>query len=228
MDLRNQSSRYLKAYERRLAKCSTIRMKQTVPPAHDYVVGARGQPNTRDGYLVARSPNGDCPPPTGGAPYNNKCYRTDQSLCDFARVGNSLLNQGAGAAFGPIVIVPTNTQYFQPVAAECIVSQNGNALLNALVRFTASEIGNTPQEPIHTIPALAATTAFIWSDHFLPGDYGPRPVNWGIFSVAALTKPLQIYGWNPCAMAVDIEWLLYGNAMDGVPPGQVGKPTKIA
>ena len=154
-----------------------------------------------------------------GVPTRDHCYRTGQRLCDMQRIGGALLTIGANAAFGPLLVVPTNTPYFEPVAAECIVTETANPNANRRVRFTAFAIGQSPQEPIDTRAPVLATTAFMWSDHFLPGDYGPRPVQWGVFSVAALTKDLQIFGFNPNAVAVDVEWLVYGNALSDLPPG---------
>ncbi len=158
--------------------------------------------------------------PSGGAPANPNCYRDGKSICDYQRVSGSLFAQAAGAAWGPLNVVPTNTQYFEPMAMEMVVTENGNPNANSRVRLTAFAIANTPQEPIHTVPALAATAQFIWSDYYLPGDFGPRPVSWGVFSVAALTKPLQIWGWAPAApaVAVDINVVVYGNAIDNLPP----------
>lgn len=198
----------------------TTRIPADRPQAFD--VGQQSTRASRQGQLVAAG--GRCNP-LGGAPITPGCYRTGQNVCDFQRCPGQLQNQAAGAAFGPIVIVPTNTQYFQPIAAECLVTENADPAVNGRVRFTAFEIAGTPQEPFHTIPALAGTLAAVWSDHFLPGDFGPRPVSWGIFSVAALTKPLQIYGWQAHLNAVDIAWLIYGNAADALPTGmRVGEP----
>jgi len=162
-----------------------------------------------------------------GASVREHCYRTGQRLCDLQRVGGALLNQAANAAFGPIVVVPTNTQYFEPIAAECIVTENGNPNANRRVRFTAFVIAASPQEPIDNRAPVVGTTAFMWSDHFLPTDYGPKPVQWGVFSVAALTKDLQIFGFNPNGLTVDIEWLIYGNALDHLPAGvKAGEPVQ--
>lgn len=181
----------------------------------------RGIDEDADGYAI-----GDACETTrndGGAPSRAQCYRTGQRLCDMQRIGGALLAQAANAAFGPIIVVPTNTQFFEPVAAECIVTETANPLAARRVRFTAFAIGQSPQEPIDNRAPVAGTLAFMWSDHFLPGDYGPRPVQWGVFTLAALANDLQIFGFNPNGVQVDIEWLVYGNTLsklpDGVEPG---------
>ncbi len=165
-----------------------------------------------------------------GAPNRTSCYRRGVQLCDMQRVGGAILGVAANAATGAIQIVPTNTPFFEPVAAECVVTETGNPNANRRVRITSVAVGGSPQEAIDNRAPVAATAAFFWSDHFLPGDYGPRPVQWAVFSTVANTKPLEIFGFNPNAVQVDIEWIVYGNALnvlpDGVQPG-MKMPTNI-
>lgn len=219
-----QNRRFPTAMERRIAM-----REELSDPRHAFGIGAANgsgrRPNPRGGTIVRAAPGDNCNPTGGGAPINEHCYRTGQRLCDMQHVGGALLNQAANAAFGPIIIVPTNTAYFEPVAAEVVVSQNANPNANSRVRFTAVTIGQSPQEPIDNRAPVVGTLAFFWSDHFLPNDYGPRPVSWGIFSLAAQAKDLQIWGFNPNAVAVDICWMIYGNAMDNLPPSRkAGQP----
>lgn len=226
MDLKTSTIHrpYPRNWERRLQHLDTIKVRQTITldPQRPYGVGQNSSVNVNRppiGHMVNNPPGGRCNPSGGGAPVVSNCYRTGQFMCDFQHCSNSLLNNLAGVAFGPVVIVPTNTAYFEPVAAENVVSETANPGANARVRYTAFVIGGSPQEPFDNRAPVAGTTAFMWSDHYLPGDYGPRPVSWGIFSVVAQTKDLQIFGFQPNAVAVDIEWTIYGNAMDNLPPG---------
>lgn len=154
-----------------------------------------------------------------GAPNRTACYKRGVRLCDMQRVGGAALSIAANSPTGVIQVIPVNTPFFEPVAAECIVTETNNPNANRRIRFTAFAIGGSPQEPIDDRAPTAATVAFIWSDHFLPADFGPRPVQWGVFSNVANTKPLQIFGFNPNAVLVDVEWVVYGNSIQTLPDG---------
>lgn len=152
------------------------------------------------------------------------CYRTGQALCDMTMLGSATHAIGAGAA-GIVTVVPTNTQYFEPVAAQMIGTDNNDPNANIRFRITSVEIAGSPQEAIDDRAPTAATTQYVYSDVFEPEDYGPKPVQWGVFSIAALTKPLIIHVFNPLAFAIDVDVVCWGNPLDHLPPGcQVGDP----
>lgn len=154
------------------------------------------------------------------------CYRNGQQLCDLTRLGSAAHNIGAGAA-GLITVVPTNTQYFEPVAAFVIGTENANPNTNVRFRLTSVEIAGSPQEAIDDRAPTAATTQYLLSDTYTPTDYGPWPVQWGVFSVAALTKPLVIHVFNQQAVPIDVNVVVFGNPLDHLPPGcKVGEPVK--
>lgn len=172
----------------------------------------------KDGYAIggcdANSTRTSSGPPT----YGGMCYRGCKSLCDLTRVGSSVHNVAATTQF-TVQVVPTISQYFDPVAALMVVTENGNPNANRRARITAVVIAGSPQEPIDDRAPTAVTTQYYLTDTYAPTDYGPWPVQWGIFSVAALTKPLQIIGFNQNAVAIDVNVVVFGNARNELPPG---------
>lgn len=176
-------------------------------PGSEYAIGATYPGNGGGGGR-------GCDQNDTGVTTHGYCYRRGIKLCDMSRVGGAVYEVAATSSF-EVQIVPSNVQYFEPVAAAAVVVQNGNINANARCLFSAWVIGGSPQEPIDNRNPTATTTEVVLSDHFLPTDYGPKPVPWGIFSVAALTKPLQIFGFNPNGVAIDIFWLIYGNPIPG-------------
>lgn len=188
-------------------------------PASYDGLGGQGAP---DGVPNGGEAQWGCPSPNDqtGVQKRPQCYRKGMELCDMQHIGASILAVAANSAWGPMLVVPTVSQYFEPAAVEMLVTENGNANATRRVRITAVTIQSSPQEPIDNRAPVVGTTAFFWSDHFTRQDYGPTPVGWGMFSVAALTKDLQVFGFNPNGVIVDIEMMVYGNALDGLTPRQ--------
>lgn len=169
---------------------------------------------------------GHCGP--GPQPAREPCngpYRTGQSLADLSRLPGGAVNLAAMSAF-QMSITPQHTQFFEPVAAAVSVIESSNVQVNTRALFTAVAISYTPQEAFHEMCPGPRTVAGILSDMFDPAAQGgPLPVRWGVFSVAALTHDLQIFGFNPNEVAIDVRWLIWGNGLDMLPPGiRCGQP----
>ena len=162
----------------------------------------------------------------GGSVDMQSCFRKGR-LCDWARVPVVTFNTAAATAF-VLNIQPINKIWFEPIAASNIVTENGVPNALARVRYTGFQIAGVTQEPFGPVVGAAATAAALWSDHYLPNqnDNNPQPVIWGIFGQTALGKQLVINGFNPGAVAVDVEFVCYGNATD-TPTGEPGIPTVL-
>lgn len=159
----------------------------------------------------------------GGSVDMDSCFRKGRP-CDWARVPVVTFNTLAATAF-VLNIQPINKIWFEPIAASNIVTENGNPNANARVRYTGFQIAGVTQEPFGPVAGAAATAAALWSDHYLPNQNtnNPQPVIWGIFGQTALGKQLVIDGFNPGGVAVDVEFVTYGNATD-TPMGKPGVP----
>lgn len=149
---------------------------------------------------------------------NDPQCRTFVPICGMRRVGAISRNTGAAAAWN-LVIAPNVTEYFLPRAVRMQVTSNANPAIAQWVFITAVRINNFPQESVHTVPAVAATTAgFSSQDYVAPDGYGV-PVPWGIFSQANLLKNLQVNGWNFFGVSPDVQLSVWGHPLNALPQG---------
>ena len=149
---------------------------------------------------------------------NDPNCRTFVPICGMRRAGAIVRNQGANAAW-QLTVAPNVSEYFLPRAVRMQVTSNANPAIAQWVFITGVRINNFPQEGVHTVPALAGTTAgFSSQDYVAPDGYGV-PVPWGIFSQGNLLKLLQINGFNFFGVAADVQLSVWGHPLSGLPTG---------
>lgn len=136
-------------------------------------------------------------------------------ICGMRKVGGLIRAQAGVAAWG-VNIVPTTNQYFLPRAIRALVLDNQDPQLQRRAFVTGVSINNFPQESVHTVPAIAGTTAGWFTDDWSAPDGYAVPIPWGIFSIAALIQNLVINGWSFYAAGIlcDIQFTLYGHPFE--------------
>lgn len=161
----------------------------------------------------------------GGASQDRHCYKHGRRLCDMVKVG-ALVQQTGGSAF-TLRIEPQRSSYFEPIAVRAVITDASNSSLNYRAFFTAVTINDFPQENVNTVNPTVATTSGWWSDDWQDPDIYAVPVNWGVFSKASLTYPLDIHGFLRginAGVTVEVSLSIYGNPMDSLGECQLGKP----
>lgn len=151
------------------------------------------------------------------------CGKWVRPACDVQLNGAVLRDIAATSPF-TITVVPSRTQYYQPLTERYSTIDSTDPDVNRRVEVHGVFINQFPQEPF-SAPAALANTAVVLSDiKEAPDGYGV-PVAYGVYSVAALIHTFTVQGVNIEPSTTDFYIAHYGNGLDVLPPGiSAGRP----
>ncbi len=136
----------------------------------------------------------------------------------------------AGQAPFSLTFDPNAVPWVKPVAVSATVVDSTDPQLDQRVWFTGVGVHGCFQENINEPTPTAATTRMWPSDKWDPRNRAgcACPVCWDLYSNAANTRLLQIYGFNPNPVGTTARVIVnvYGQACGQIPPDCMGGTKK--
>lgn len=147
----------------------------------------------------------------GGVDTYSDCYGLP-TYCGWQQV--AFAQQVAATTAATIPINPVVAPYFEPKAVYGFGIDANAPGTNLRFTIGAVTVGGSPMLAINTLTP-GAVGAVMLSDVFNRSDE-PLLVNWSVFSTLGLARELQISVFNLNNTAINIYWVIWGNAVSSM------------